>query len=64
MTRRDILKVLNEPFADPCFFGPEARSERHRVNGVNAISPGYETCTYASRVADVERANNVEEVCL
>jgi hypothetical protein len=64
MTRRDVLNVLNEPFADPCFFGPEACSERHRVDGVNVVSPGYENCTYASRVADIERGNNAEEVRL
>jgi hypothetical protein len=64
MTRRDVLNVLNEPFADPCFFGPEARSERHRVDGVNVVSPGYDNCTYACRVADIERGNNAEEVRL
>jgi hypothetical protein len=63
MTRRDVLKVYNEPFADTCFYGPEARCQRHRVDGVNPVFPGYENCTYASRVEEIETMNNAEEVC-
>ena len=62
MTRRDLFRCLNEPFADPCFYGPEARSERHRVKGENITANGFENYTYASRVALIERENNAVEV--
>lgn len=62
MTRRDLFRCLNEPFADPYFYGPEARSEREKVNGKNVVAHGYEDCTFASRVALIERENVTEEV--
>ena len=64
MTRRDVLRCLNEPFADPCFFGPEARSQRYRVNGNNPVADGFEDCTFASRVSLIERENAAENVWL
>lgn len=62
MTRRDVLRCLNEPFADPCFFGPEARSERNRRDGKDVVADGYDSCSFASRVSLVERENVAEEV--
>ena len=64
MTRRDVLRCLNEPFADPCFFGPEACSQRYRVNGENPVADGFENCTFASRVSLIEEENATENVRL
>ncbi|KAM3075435.1 hypothetical protein ACMFMG_007582 [Clarireedia jacksonii] len=59
--RPDAFNVYNEPFADVHYYGPEARCQRHRVDGVNQVFPGYENCTYASRVEEIEAMNNAEE---
>lgn len=62
MTRRDLLRCLNEPFADPFHCGPEALSERHRVHGKNVTSDGFGECTYTSCVSLIEREKVAEEV--
>lgn len=64
MTRRDVLRCLNEPFANPCFFGPEARSQRYRIDGKNPVADGFEDCTFASRVSLVEKEHVAEKVRL
>lgn len=64
MTRRDVLRCLNEPFADPCFFGPEARSQRYRIDGKNSVADGFEDCTFASRVSLIEKEHAAEKVRL
>lgn len=40
-TRRDLLRCLNEPNADPFFCGPVALSERHKVRGENTTADGF-----------------------
>lgn len=62
MTRRDLLRCHNEPFADPFFCGPEGLSERFRVHGKKVTADGFDGCTYESRVALIERENVAEEV--
>ena len=64
MTRRDVLRCLNEPFADPSFFGPEARSLRYRIDGRNSVADGFEDCTFASRVSLIEKEHAAEKVRL
>lgn len=62
MTRRDLFRCLNEPFADPFFWGPEALTERYRVHGKNVTADGFGGCTYESSVSLIERENVAEEV--
>ncbi|KAK6064476.1 hypothetical protein SCUP234_13003 [Seiridium cupressi] len=57
MTRRDAVVCLNEPFADPSFFGPEACVERHHANGEKGPRPGFEGCTFKERMDLVEGEN-------
>ncbi|PGH05360.1 hypothetical protein AJ79_06829 [Helicocarpus griseus UAMH5409] len=63
MTRRDALSCLNEPFADPSFFGPEACVERHHANGEIGARPGFEDCTFKSRMELIEMENVLDKRC-